>query len=124
MLRPTHNELSGKIRQAKTAVARNRMRILTPDVLIADALHLGYLIEELPDILGAILEECRPDHYSGGRPPQRSYRDDIKSLELYAFAWVSGCLGHSVYFKFATRGGVIWVVSLHRSRVQEEQGRL
>lgn len=82
-----------------------------------DALELGYLIEsELHNVLMTILDETSPAHYAGGRPPQRSYEQKIKDLELFAFEVESKRFQCRIYLKFALAGNVLWLVSLHQSR--------
>jgi len=82
-----------------------------------DALDLGYLIEsELRSVLIATLDEASPAHYVGGRPPQRSYEQKIKDLELFAFELESNRFQCRIYLKFALTGNVLWLVSLHQTR--------
>lgn len=116
-MRPSYKELNNKINQAKEAIFENRFFILDPVVIAADALELGYLVDSLSDILSNLLNEIRPEHYAGQRPPQRSYEDKIKNCELFAFKWDSIFFGCEIYFKFTLKDDQLWVVSLHRNKL-------
>jgi hypothetical protein len=120
--RPSHKELLGKLREARTAVAARQVMILAPEVLACDAIDLGYLVaDELVSVLLSILDEVDPRDYVGKRPPDRSYKPDIDGLELFAFVVRSRWFGCQVYLKFALHDGVMWLVSLHRSRAKKER---
>ena len=121
MIRPSHKELYGKIRQAKKTVAEGKVLIVEQEAVAADALELEYLIEtELLDVLQELLEETNPVHYAGTRPPQRSYEREIEGLELFAFVVESLRFKCRVYFKFALAEGFFWLVSLHQDRSNKE----
>ncbi len=121
MLRPSHKELYGKIREAKKAVSEGRILIVEQEAVAADALELEYLIEtELLGVLQELLEETSPGHYAGTRPPQRSYEREIEGLELFAFVVESMRFKCRVYFKFALAEGFFWLVSLHQDRSNKE----
>jgi hypothetical protein len=114
MLRPSHKELYGKIREAKKAVSEGRILIVEQEAVAADALELEYLIEtELLGVLQELLEETSPGHYAGTRPPQRSYEREIEGLELFAFVVESNRFKCRVYYKFALAEEFFWLVSLH-----------
>ena len=116
MKRPSHKELTKKIREAKEAVSERRIEIVEPIAVTSDALELGYLIEELPNILSEVLDEVTPYHYAGTRPPQHSYEEKIKDCELFAFRWESKHFGCDVYLKFTLKDDLMWLVSLHVHR--------
>ncbi len=117
MLRPSHKELYGKIRQAKKTVAEGKVLIVEQEAVAADALELEYLIEtELLGVLQELLEETNPGHYAGTRPPQRSYEREIEGLEIFAFVVENIRFKCRVYYKFALAEGVFWLVSLHQER--------
>ncbi len=109
--RPSHKELNKKFLQAKGS-----LYILNQHIIAADALNLGYLIEEIYEVLIEILTELKPDYYAGSYPPQRSYETEIKESELFVFRWTSGRFGCDTYFKFALKQGHLWIVSLHEHR--------
>jgi len=117
MKRPSHKELTKKIREAEKAVSEGRIIILNQEVIACDALELGYLIEqELAEVLFGLLDEISPENYAGKRPPQRSYKKEIEDLDLFAFKVESSRFRCRVYVKFALAGGDIWLVSLHQDR--------
>ena len=116
MTKPTHKEISSKIRQAREALAKGKIAIMTPEVIAADALELEYEIDELSDILGTLLDLAEPVDYAGTSPPQQSYADAIWKADLFAFTVRSACFGCKIYFKFALKGDTLWLVSLHKDR--------
>ncbi|MBI5601878.1 MAG: hypothetical protein HY879_00835 [Deltaproteobacteria bacterium] len=117
MKRPSDKEIIKRIKEAQEAVADGRIGILNQEATASDALELGYLVkEELKPVLSELLGLISPDHYVGTRPPQRSYERIIKDLELFAFEVISLRFKCPIYFKFALSTGVLWLVSLHKSR--------
>jgi hypothetical protein len=54
-----------------------------------------------------------PADYLGRQPPERSYEDKIKGVELFAFKAYSERIGEHFYLKFASKEKFIWIVSLH-----------
>jgi len=114
--RPSHRELTNKIRLAKEAVGENRIALVEPDIIAADALELGYLIQDISEVLSLVLKEITPHDYTGSRPPQKSYEDKIRGTELFAFRWESKRFGCETYLKFALKDDQIWLVSLHSHR--------
>lgn len=117
---PTHRALTGKIRQALKAVQAGNIAFLKPDSIAADLLKLGCAVNEMPEILTALLKQVTPDHYTGTRPPQRSYEEDLRGFELYAFKIESKRFGCVIYFKFALKEDFLWVVSIHEDRPDRE----
>lgn len=115
--RPTHKELSIKLKQAWTFLQNDQVFIINQAALAADALELDYSIEfELLEVLNELLERTTPDHYSGSRPPQRSYEDEIIGLDLFAFVVEIDRFDDPVYYKFSISQDALWLVSLHRDR--------
>lgn len=114
--RPSYRELDRKLKQGREAAAAKRIRLVEPDIILADLLDLDYLVGDLVEDLPAVFREIKPTHYEGRRPPQKSYERDILGSELFAFRWPSRLFGRSMYLKFAVREKVLWVVSLHRDR--------
>src|SRR4030042_4599418 len=111
--RPTHKELTRKIKQAIEAASEDRICILDQEILARDALELGYRISDLSDILIDVLSAISPKDYVGHQPPAKSYEDRIKGTDLFAFKTYSQILGCDVYLKFVLKGEFIWIVSLH-----------
>ena len=120
MSRPSYVEINNKIRQARKAASENRISILSSLSTAADALELGFGIEDISHVLLDILKEKTPNDYAGYYPPQRSYEEEILQCELFSFRWISKRLGCRAYLKFAFKGKQMWLVSLHEDRKDEE----
>jgi hypothetical protein len=117
MRRPTHKELTNKLRQALSNIENGRVLLLNQVALALDALELNYVIEsELKDVLNDLLEKATPTNYTGRRPPQRSYEREISGLDLFAFTVEIDRFSAPVYFKFSLSEDVVWLVSLHQDR--------
>jgi len=117
MKRQSHKELEKKLREAGKAVSENRIALLNQIAISADAIELEYNIEtEFQTVLKELLGLTTPSHYTGSRPPQRSYEQKIHGIDLYAFSIQSSRFKCRVYFKFALTGQRFWLVSLHQDR--------
>jgi len=117
MKRPTHKELTSKLKQAFDFVKDERVALIKQVLLVEDAIELGYSIEfELFNVLAELIENATPDNYSGSRPPQESYADEISGLELFAFVVEIDRFEEPVYFKFSISQDGLWLVSLHIDR--------
>lgn len=126
--RPSHKELQGKLREALALVRSHQWRPADIQKLQADwntlEDELGAettLPEDQFSILTSVMEEIRPEHYKGDRPPKRSYEPVTKGLEMFAFRWDSTFFGQTeMYFKFSVSGigksRRIWIYSLHPNR--------
>ncbi len=118
MHRPTHKELSNKLRQALAILSNGTVLLINQTALAADALELEYLIEfELTEVLSELLENTKPNDYSGNRPPKRSYVDEISGLDLFAFVVEIKRFSNPVYYKFSISGDVLWLVSYIKIRI-------
>jgi hypothetical protein len=115
---PTHKALTGKIRQAMKAIQAGKIAFLYPDIIAADLLNLNCEIDEVPEILTELLGKAAPAHYTGTRPPQRSYEEQLGGSELYAFKTEIKRLGCLIYFKFVLIDDYLWVVSFHEDRAK------
>ena len=121
MHRPSHKELFGKIMAARKAVREGKVALLNQMALLSDAIDLDYMLEkELKSVLSSLLDGTTPEDYAGHRPPDRSYEEAIKGLELFAFTVESTQLKCRVYYKFALAQGILWLVSLHPDRPPRE----
>ncbi|MCF8030817.1 MAG: hypothetical protein K9K39_07980 [Desulfohalobiaceae bacterium] len=121
MDRPSHKELSNKLREARAAVQNRRVFLIDQAALAADAIELGYDIGgELFEVLEELLEKAGQEHYAGAHPPQKSYKDNIHGLDLYPFTIESLGLGCAVYLKFALTKDALWLVSLHKDRPHKD----
>lgn len=123
MDRPSFRELDRKLSQAKASVSQNKILTINPAALAADAFDLGYLMSESAGVLSEILEEITPQDYIGRRPPEKSYEDEIKDLDLFAFRWNSIRFGCEAYLKFTINRNVLYIVSLHQHRPQKKGGK-
>ena len=122
--RPSHKELSKKLRQAIELVTERRVSILEPNAILADSLELGYSFKlDFYPIIEELLDLATPADYVGARPPQQSYEAEIKGADLYAFVVESSQLtGINVYFKFALYNDALVIVSLHEDRKEGDHG--
>jgi len=121
MARPSHRELNGKLQTALKFVHANRIVLVEPAVLVADAVELGYSIrDELQLVLIELLNVSSPEDYVGYRPPQKSYETKIRDLELWAFSVASPRFELRIYFKYSLCGDTFYLVSLHACRSQGE----
>jgi hypothetical protein len=116
MKRPSYKEIDQRLRQAKEAVSENRISFVNSISLAADALELGFSVEDITNILTNVFEEITPRDYIGRYPPQRSYEESILDCELFSFRWTSKEFGHKVYLKFTIKENQLWLVSLHEDR--------
>jgi len=117
--RPSYKEINSKIKQAKDAVSKNRIFIINPASVAADASELGYLFKEISNILSDLLKEITPREYVGQYPPQRSYERRILESDLFAFRWESKRLGCKIYLKFTVKKNRLWLISLHQDRMDK-----
>ena len=67
-------------------------------------------------MLSGFLDEISPENYVGKRPPEKSYEQEIKDLDLFAFRVESSWFRRRVYLKFTLTGDNLWLVSLHQDR--------
>ncbi len=109
-----------KIKTADKAVTEGHVRIVNRAAMVSDALELSYLFEdEFSEVLSDLLNNTTPEHYTGTRPPQRSYEVDINGMELFAFKVNSTILNTLIYYKFSIKKNCCYVVSLHKDREKE-----
>ncbi len=117
MSRPTPKELFDKLRKAREAVQNQRLFLIDQDIIAERAIELEYDIDlDLQDVLEELLSLASMEDYAGSRPPQKSYRDNIKDLEIFPFVVHSPCFECRVYFKFAINLNGLWLISLHKDR--------
>jgi hypothetical protein len=106
--RPSDREKCSKIADAITAIAAKRRQVGPYKHLVGDLEGLGLGCESdlwqiLPQFLDEIQSSGPENCYVGGHPPQPSYEDEIKGLELWAFSWSSTLIGNRMYLKFALK---------------------
>lgn len=129
--RPSHKELSNKIKECKALVAVGKWLPADPVKLKANLDELEEVFgvetalrEDQTNILMAALREITPEHYSGPRPPARSYEPAAYNKELLGFRWTSTFFhGQEMYFKFCVTGAentrAAFVFSIHPHRADE-----
>jgi hypothetical protein len=121
MARPSHKELNGKLQTALKCVHANRIVLVEPAAIVADAVELGYSIrDELQLVLIDLLNSSSPEEYVGYQPPEKSYETKIRDLELWAFSVAIPRFDYRIYFKFSLCGDTFYLVSLHVCRSQRE----
>lgn len=121
MRRPSHSELNRKILRAREKISSADWHMANPEKQFPEfhALHL-WTSEEMTKALEFALNETEPEHYAGGRPPQRSYERACSDAELFAFAWDSKHFRRRMYLKFCFVKGTFFVVSFHPERRVKE----
>jgi len=118
---PSHKTIAKNIRLALKAVESGDILLVEPDVIAADLIDLGQIMEELPILLTDLLENTEPRDYTGTRPPQRSYEPVISGSELYAFKKRSNRIGCTIYYKFTIKDDILWLVSFHEDRPEKKR---
>lgn len=122
MFRPTSKELSDKLKKAEEAVFDGRVSIIDPETAAEHAIELEYDIElDLQEVLKELLSQISRDEYAGTRPPQKSYKEEIKGLEIFPFVLDSPRFACRVYLKFALQQETFWLISLHKDRPPREE---
>jgi len=117
MDRPTPKELFDKLRKAREAVHDRRLFLIDQDIIAEHAIELEYDIGlDLQYVLEELLSLASMENYAGSRPPQKSYKDDIKNLEIFPFVVHSPRFGCRVYLKFVINNLGLWLISLHKDR--------
>ncbi len=117
MNRPTPKELLNKLHKAREAVQNKRLFLIDQDTIAEHATELEYDIDlDLYDVLEELLSQASMEDYAGSRPPQKSYKDVIRDLELYPFVVHSSRFRCRVYFKFTISLDGLWLISLHKDR--------
>ena len=117
MKRPSIRELDKKIKAAKEAIAQGRRDFVNINKVIGELYKLEILdSSEVWRLIPILLREIKPEDYSGGKPPYRSYEKRIKDLELFAFTWYSEHLQRKMYIKFALDNDTYVYVSLHEDK--------
>jgi hypothetical protein len=122
--RPSPHEICKKVAEALDALKGGRFTFAVLKHLSGDLETLELdSADDLPDLLVEFLNEIQAANpipcYVGGRPPQRSYEDEIRGLELWAYSWHSSRLGKQVYLKFAVKNQHYYHVDCHEDMPQE-----
>ncbi len=116
-MRPSNKELSGKLREAQRLLCNSEGFFANPGKVAAELNVLKISdSDEIWDLIKSLLKEIRPQDYSGGRPPYKSYEKSIEGRDLFAFSWLSRFLDKKMYLKFAIKDDRFFYVSLHEDR--------
>ncbi len=125
--KPTEQELDNKLREVRALLRDGKWRP-------GDVAGLECDFEELEQTFGLELdtfqertrvlliaaEEVTREDYAGQRPPEKSYKDEIKNQPLFPFCWKSMHFGAQMYFKFTVKGADndrrAYPVSIHVAR--------
>src|ERR1035441_1202888 len=88
--RPSNHEICKKVAEASEALKAGRFMLALTKHLVGDLAELELdSADDLPDLLMELLREIQAanpfDCYAGTSPPQRSYEDEIRNLELWAY---------------------------------------
>lgn len=125
--RPSHKELTGKLRAALSALEADNYAPVDPTKLADNYYKLRlFTASEQKDALRAALSEIDSADYDGSRPPQKSYeRGPVEDEELFAFSWDSLYFKRRMYLKFCLVGdghqAALYIVSLHKVRFQRRK---
>ena len=131
--RPSHKELSKKLRECQELVRAGKWSPAEPAKLKAnfDELEAAFamdttLADDQRKILMGSLCEITPDHYVGGRPTTKSSEPRVRGAELLAFSWKSSFFsGSEMYFKFCVSGENdarrAFVCSIHEHREGDDE---
>ncbi len=115
--RPSNKEILSKLNAAGKANDENKIIIINPDSFLDDFNELGVSLKiDLHRIFNELLKNTKAENYVGHRPPQKSYKDQIKNMELFAFKTISNSLEVEIYFKFAIKNDYCYLVSLHKDK--------
>jgi len=115
--RPTAYELTKKIKKANEAVSQKQRDFVNISKVVGELEALEIMdSSEVWDLILVLLKEIKPENYSGGHPPHKSYEKRITGIELFSFTWHSDYLQQEMYIKFAFDGDTYVYVSLHKSR--------
>ena len=123
--RPSNHEICKKVAEASEALKAGRFMLALTKHLVGDLAELELdSADDLPDLLMVFLREIQGanpvDCYAGTSPPQRSYEDEIRNLELWAYCWHSARLGKQMYLKFALKNQYYYYVDCHKGWTTEE----
>ncbi|WP_291319066.1 hypothetical protein [Desulfonatronospira sp.] len=117
MNRPTPREILNKLQKARETLQDKRLFLIDQDTIAEHAIELEYDIDhDLHQVLQELLSLASMGDYAGSRPPQKSYKGDIKDLEIFPFIVYSTRFGCRVYFKFTISLDGLWLISLHKER--------
>lgn len=122
--RPSHKELTGKLRKARELLASPSDGYIAADLKLASNFYSLDLFsrEDQDEALRAAFSEVTAQHYSGKRPPERAFECAVKDEEIFTFIWQSVFFRKKMYLKFCFHdssefeGEYLCVLSLHEDQ--------
>ncbi len=130
--RPSHKELTGKLRQAREFLASPADGYIAADLtkLASNFYSLALFSKEDQDeALRAAFSEVTAQHYNGKRPPERAFECAVKDEEIFTFVWQSEFFRKKMYLKFCFHDttefeGENWCIfSLHEDQPHRSVAR-
>lgn len=128
--RPSHKELSNKLRQAKEALTADLVLVVSehkhfqPDMQECRSATTKAHYRRILQFLEEIAADGGADCYVGRYPPYKCYEKNFENDELYAFAWDSKRMKKRMYLKFGirtTKTGEPWYIYLNCHEDQPEK---
>lgn len=129
--RPSHKELSGKLRKARQLLTSRSdgYRPVDQEKLGMDFYSLElFTPEEQVEALRAAFAEVKSNKYCGHHPPDRAFETVVKDEEIFTFKWQSGYFSKKMYLKFCFcdsvefEGEELFVFSLHEDQPERRKG--
>lgn len=117
MERPSHKEISVKLKAAKGAIEQGCYLPADHTKATVDLESLELWGEEV--IRKAFLDslsEITPADYEGHRPPEKSMEQAVFNQEMFAFCWESKRFSKRMYLKFCIKKGTFYYISFHESK--------
>jgi hypothetical protein len=118
--RPSHRELTGKIRLASKILAAYGFLAVDPAKLGNDFYNLKcFSLEAHSEALNVAFSEITARDYKGKRPPETSFEEAVHGREFFTFIWASAHFKQKMYLKFCFQesdeyeGVSLYVFSLH-----------
>jgi hypothetical protein len=130
--RPSHREITGKLRQARELLASPSDGYIAADLakLASNFYVLGlFSKEEQDEALRAAFSEVTAKHYSGKRPPERAFECAVRDEEIFTFIWQSLFFKKKMYLKFCFHdssefeGEQLFIFSLHEDQPHRSAAR-
>jgi hypothetical protein len=117
MKRPSHREISAKIKAAKEAIERGKFSPADFKKAAADLEKLDlWGKEEMRKTFFESLTEITPNDYEGQRPPAKSMEKKVFNEEMFAFCWDSKRFLKRMYLKFCMKQGHFYYISFHETK--------
>ncbi len=121
MAKVTKQDLDAILKEVQTLLDNEKVQYAKLSKLLSEIDELGLSgVEPLRNYLRNAISEISSQNYVGRNPPDKAndktIASNIRSVDLFEFAWESKIFGANMYFKFAVNGGIAIVFSVHKSR--------